>query len=372
MDAKHEDKTIQPASGEAERYRASARAHLRELKEFWIIFIITSVVIIAVLVVAIRGGFSWFVSNSKVYGSGMDITYAGQSDFALATVGNMEQGVYDSLFDLSSASTKETYGGTDYYIASANSSFRVSSDKSFNNYLDNADLRPGNRGTFELYVICYSEQRNLVLQPAFSAWYETGSVDVPYKNACVEVDSADKHAAAEFVKGHILLFANMDEKGMYSGSIDYTKKIQVNLSTQRATQSGVTGADRSYSWGKLVYSDENTSIYCLTVYWVWPEQFGNFIYTGNSYNKNLFKAKGPDYEEYLALMQNDTEYKRFFSVEASTLRPPIASITNPETEYQEATKYYELYSEWYNRADELIGEMISYIELGFELSQTAG
>lgn len=34
------------------------------------------------------------------------------------------------------------------------------------------------------------------------------------------------NAAAGFLKGHILLFANMDDRGMYSGNIDLTKKIE--------------------------------------------------------------------------------------------------------------------------------------------------
>lgn len=290
------------------------------------------------------------------------ISAAGKQDFALATVGTKEQGVYDSEFGLSSYLTLENIGGTDYYIASGNSSFRVSSDKNLNNYLSNADLRPGNRGSFDLYVICRTDNRELVLNPVFSAWYE---YEDELKDAFSENADVKVKAAAEFLKGHILLFANIDEKGMYSRNIDLTKQININLSTKTASQF----ERNTFSWGECVFSDESTAVYRLPVYWVWPEQFGNFVYTGNSYNKNLFASnESTDYKYFFSVMGDDTDYKKFFYIEGETERPKISTITSP-TDYSEATVNYELYSGWYDAADEIIGTEIAYIELGFEILQ---
>ena len=347
---------------EAARHRATAQAHIEALKSFWSTFALTGVIVIAIVAFVVRGGFSWFASNSQVKGGTATISPAGQTDFALATVGKKPQGVYDGEFGLSGALSGETIGGTVYYIAAGNRSFRLDSDKNLNNYLANADLWPGNRGSFDLYVICRStKNRNLELMPVFSAW----------KSGDPTVTDQDFTNAKEFLKGHILLFANMDDKGMYSGSIDYTKKITVTLedASGSASQSEGEQSIRSFSWGERVYSDDKTAVYRLPIYWVWPEQFGNFIYTGNAYNKNLFASKGTDYDNFVSKMGSDTDYDQFFDVPAGATRQDIALITKPGPDFKKATEIYDQYSGWYNAADEKIGEYISYIQLGFELAQ---
>ena len=347
---------------EAARLRASAQAHIEALKSFWSTFALTGVIVIAIVAFVVRGGFSWFASNRQVKAGTATISPAGQTDFALATVGSKPQGVYDGEFDLSGALSGETIGGKVYYIAAGNSSFRLDSDKNLNNYLANADLRPGNRGSFDLYVICRSTtNRKLELMPVFSAW----------KSNDPTVTDQDFINAKEFLKGHILLFANMDDKGMYSGSIDYTKKITVTLedASGSASQSEDEQSIRSFSWGERVYSDDKTAVYRLPIYWVWPEQFGNFIYTGNAYNKNLFASKGTDYDNFVSKMGSDTDYDQFFDVPAGATRQDIALITKPGPDFKKATEIYDQYSGWYNAADEKIGENISYIQLGFELAQ---
>ena len=364
MDDKLEVKTEQMESDEAALLRASAQAHKNSLKDFWRTFATTGVIAVAIVAVIVLVGLGWFVSNSRVTGTGGTISFNGQSDFALATIGNKSQGTYDSLFGLSDGLTTETIGGTEYYIASGNSSFRVDSDKNFNNYLANADLRPGNRGTFDLYVICRSEQREMILRPLFTAWYETGNNENPYQDAFLSKEH-DRNAAAEFLKGHILLFANMDDKGMYSENLDVTKDINIDLNTRTAYQI----ANTTFRWGESVYKDSDTEVYRLPVYWVWPEQFGNFIYTGNSYNKNLFADKdNRDYKYFVSEMEDGMGYKKFFLMNDGEERPKLDTITSP-ADYQQATKNYELYSGWYNAADEIIGNYISYIELGFEIAE---
>lgn len=351
---------------EAALHRATAQAHIEALKSFWSTFALTGVIVIAIVAFVVRGGFSWFASNSQVKGGTATISPAGQTDFALATVGKKPQGVYDGEFGLSGALSGETIGGTVYYIAAGNRSFRLDSDKNLNNYLANADLRPGNRGSFDLYVICRTDKRELELTPVFSAWSgEPTTNDVQL--AFSEPEESEIRVAAEFLKGHILLFANMDDKGMYSGNIDYTKQIKVTLNNDggRASQ----GESKEFSWGVRVYSDDKTAVYRLPIYWVWPEQFGNFIYTGNAYNKNLFAGKETDYDNFIAKMNSDTDYDQFFDVPASETRRDIALITKPETDFKTATEIYDQYSSWYNAADEIIGEYISYIQLGFELAQ---
>ena len=325
-------------------------------------------IILAALIVFCFACVAWFVNNTRVSGQAIQISAAGKPEFALATVGTRSKGAYDNLFGLSADLQTETIDGEVYHIASSNSSFCVSSDKNLNNFFDNADLRPGNRGSLDLYVICYTDNRELTLQPVLSAWYE--DKDGNQKDAFAQDAEKDRKQAAEFLKGHILLFANMDDKGMYSGNIDLTNSIRIELATKTPN---AEQDSRKFTWGEQVYSDDNTAVYRLPVYWVWPEQFGNFIYTGNSYNKNLFAQKDTaDYSAFVTAMESNATFSRFFEVPSSYTgeRPRIETITTPTgpTGFTEATKNYELYSGWYNAADEIIGDKISYIGLGFELT----
>ena len=358
MEALAEERNTEGLSPEAARCQAEARKHLRQLREFWIIFLTTGVVILAILALAIQGGLGWFVSNTRVDQSGLQISAAGTVDFALATVGRKEQGVYDRLFGLTSGLPTQTIGGTTYCIGAGKGSLRLNSDQNLNNYLDNADLRPGNRGNFDLYVICRGENRVVTLQPVFSAWYEADPAGPSYANAFSGDAPAAKKSAATFLTGHFLLFAYMDEKGMYSGSIDVTQPVTLDLAAGEATQ-----GERSFRWGEQV---EDTPVYRLRVYWVWAEQFGNFVYTGNSYQKNLFAdTKSDDYALLLRGM-NDHTCRKFFQIPVNETRP-AAEINN-----RISTQLYELYSGWYDAADEVIGTEISYLELGFALVPDSG
>lgn len=348
----------------AKEYRECATMHMNAVKSSMGTFLHTGVIIFATVVAMIALGRAWFVSNSRVGGTSVTISAAEQVDFALATVGTKEQGMYDSMFGLSSDLTTETIGGTEYYIASGNSSLRVSSNKNLNNYLENADLRPGNRGSFDIYLIRRNTNaNNLRLKPVLTPYLENQKPIVPPLEG---ETPTEVQTVAEFLKGHFLLFTNMDDKGMYSGNIDFSQSLEIDFSN--APLLSVTQGGRTFSWGECVHADTDTEVYRFPVYWVWPDQFGNFIYTGNAYNKNLFaKDGGEDYQFFSNMMQDSNGYKKFFSVEENVTRPDFDDILR-SSNYHQATQYYDLYTGWYNLADEKIGDKIRYIELGFEIS----
>ena len=352
---------------EATEYRQKAIEHEKALRFFWITFFKTGVILLAAGIALFAACYAWFVSNNHVKGASPGISASGQNLFELATLGKQSQGVYDSDFGFSDELTIREIMGVKYYVANGKSSFRVDADKNLNNYLANADLRPGVRGSFDLYVICHTDKRQIMLLPILDAVRqpETG------QNVPTETEE-EKLQAENFLNGHILLFSNMDDKGMYSGYIDPSKSIFVKLGSSDQNALQITddegGSERSFSWGEFVASEEGVAVYRLPVYWVWPEQFGNFIYTGNSYNKNLFSNKEiEDYQYFLTAMTDD--YARFFLVDEATERPEIETIISPGENFQQATMNYGLYSDWYNAADERISEYITYIELGFEIIQ---
>lgn len=303
---------------------------------------------------------AWFASNTRTNSNLSPISAISGSNFALATLGSKPQGIYDDLLSLFRIIDTVSIDSVDYYVATGNSSIRLDSDKNINNYYGNQDLRPGNKGNFDIYVICNSDESEFVLEPCIKAYSENENDNT--LNPMSDVNT-------NFLYGHILFFTEIDNKGMYSNAIDMSKQIKVNLEACEAVQSSEVsnGGNRTFTWGKKVGDEDGRKVYKLSVYWVWPEHFGNFIYTGNSYNKNIFSSKDSDYTYVVSMMQGVNTYYRFFNVEANEKRPSIDAITNKDTPYQTATEYYNLYSSWYDKADEWIGENISYIELGFEL-----
>lgn len=93
--------------------------------------------------------------------------------------------------------------------------------------------------------------------PILSAWYES---DSGMEDAFALEAPEDRRRAAEFLKGHILLFANMDEKGMYSGNIDPMKAVMVHLAEGDAYQT----QERTFSWGEKVYEGEGKAVYPIS------------------------------------------------------------------------------------------------------------
>ena len=89
----------------------------------------------------------------------------------------------------------------------------------------------------------------------------------------------------------------------------------------------------------------------VTLYWVWPEYFQNFVLTGNTnYYKNLFaSAKDAGYAELKAdVNKNKATY--FYGLSSAV------ADTDPYTDM-------DAYSALYNNADEKIGNEVISIQL---------
>lgn len=348
---------------EAELPRVSLQKQIKKLKQKLISVLLFCAILLSILAIAVRFGIAWFVNNTVVNAQPATISAKYQEDYLLATRGSDSNGVYDKDFGVSISDRTEIIDGIPYTIASTNSSLFVNSQKHLNNLFDNADLRPGNRGTFDLYLICRNaELRNPVLYPVFSAWYEDQQT-LQKNDAFSETSAPDYRTAAEYLKGHILLFASMDAQGLYSGYIDYTQPISLDLTNRIATQ-----PDHSFAWGHPDYEDPSGLIvYRLPVYWVWPEQFSNFIYPKTLYDRNLFTEASSDRTLLITAMEDNVRYKQFFHLDdPNATRPDIDGILNSR-DPNEGTRIYNLYSDWYDLADDQIGEYIAYIQFGFEI-----
>lgn len=89
----------------------------------------------------------------------------------------------------------------------------------------------------------------------------------------------------------------------------------------------------------------------VTLYWVWPEYFQNYVLTGNTnYYKNLFVAA--EGEDYVALKTDVNKNKAtyFYGLPSGT------AASDPYTDV-------DAYSALYNNADEKIGNEVISIQL---------
>lgn len=117
----------------------------------------------------------------------------------------------------------------------------------------------------------------------------------------------EAEALLGLIKGHLLFFTSCDQNGYYSGRV-VDSKIEIrkcefceNGDVNKPTNKPVT----------------------ISLYWVWPEYFQNFVLTGNTnYYKNLFAAAGDAKSDYGALQADMNAHKATTSMARQTARVP--------------------------------------------------
>ncbi len=91
-----------------EEYRDKAQEQIQDLKDQWKTFFRTGPIVIAAAIVMIALSIAWFVSNTKVDATGVQIRAAG-SEFDLAAEAKPDveraTGAYDDLLDVSPGAT---------------------------------------------------------------------------------------------------------------------------------------------------------------------------------------------------------------------------------------------------------------------------
>lgn len=146
------------------------------------------------------------------------------------------------------------------------------------------------------------------------------------------------------IKGHVLFFTSC-ENGYYSG---------------RVTNSQITIPKSSFCEGGNEAKPTNQSV-PVTLYWVWPEYFQNFVLTGNTnYYKNLFAAAGDAKSDYGALQADMNEHKaNYFYGAANGTSAVNAPVVSSSMSFSDTA----ICSALYNNADEQIGNKVEYIQL---------
>lgn len=275
--------------------------------------------LIAIIAICI----AWFVANNVIKGGTGDVSAGTSTSFELASVGvrqTVEQDYYwnensdgaehknilaagekktiDSYYDIESQSEKNL--SQEYNIGDNNIAWYQDSQKV---------MEPGASGKFEFYVIPKEEgHKDITITLKLEAYTMTHSM--AYKEGESETSANSRAIRKEdeilqnLVDGHILLFRDLNSDG-YSGWIPLTELDggDDNVSGKYGNTFTLSAkADAGLASGVF----EKNVPYKVTVYWVWPKYFRNYIYASRVQNGDLFSDidNNTDYTALIDFVNN--------------------------------------------------------------------
>ena len=314
----------------AAEYRQAADEHVRTLKDFWKDFLVSGLFVLAAIV-AIFACLAWFAANNRVSATGSTIG-AKADRYTLTAEG--ESGAHVGYYERSERTPEEKHAidGLD-----TNDAMTVTLGSNLNNE-SAGSLYPGARGKITLTVKPLVDDLNGVTINLSRVLKATGIGVVGDGEALTPA----AQTLLGLVKGHVLFFTSC-ENGYYSGRVIDSK---IEIPKGDFCKKG---------------SSETTESKEVSLYWVWPEYFQNFVLTGNTnYYKNLFVEAGDGTTDYGSLQadMNKNKANYFFGTAGGT-----AAANAPEVSDTMSSSNAAICSALYNNADEQIGDKVKYIQL---------
>ena len=313
---------------------------------------------IAALIAIVAIGVAWFVANTKVTAIGARISAENSVNFELGSIGTrstdeekklVEAGGSDGTGNVPilSGGTQNTY---QQYIdanvktkiekvTQANIELQTGSSNLAWYLNDTTNFWPGASGHLEFYIIPkQSSFDHVTIQIQMEAY--TDNFGIAKK---IENDNAG--TLNGLLSGHILWFRGLsDEKG-YSDwvevSDDGTLSITINAS--------------DLGQEKLMANMP----YKVTLYWIWPKYFRNYIYGSRNSFGDLFtdvSEANTDHTDLLAFINRDNNAnmaKLFVGTQTGD------STTDIKQDMSDTT--LDKWSGYYDQADEYIGNNVKYV-----------
>lgn len=313
----------------AAEYRQAADEHVRTLKDFWKDFLVSGLFVLAAIV-AIFACLAWFAANNRVSATGGTIG-AKAGRYSLTATGEGEPDAHTGYYERTDAE-KQNITRLDTTDA-----MTVTLESNLNNE-SAGSLYPGARGKITFTVKPLVDDLNGVTINLSRVLKVTGNVVVEDGKTL----TSDAQTLLGLAKGHLLFFMSC-QNGYYSGRV-VDSKIRI---------------DKSEFCKKG--SSETTESKEVSLYWVWPEYFQNFVLTGNTnYYKNLFAAAGDAKTDYGALQADMNAHKaNYFYGAANGTSAANAPAVSADMSFSDAA----ICSALYNNADEQIGNKVEYIQL---------
>lgn len=313
----------------AAEYRQAADEHVRTLKDFWKDFLVSGLFVLAAIV-AIFACLAWFAANNRVSATGSTIG-AKAGRYSLTATGEGEPDAHTGYYERTDAE-KQNITRLDTTDA-----MTVTLGSNLNNETAGS-LYPGARGKITFTVKPLVSDLDGVTINLSRLLKVTGNVVVEDGKTL----TSDAQTLLGLAKGHLLFFTSC-QNGYYSGRV-VDSKIRI---------------DKSEFCKKG--SSETTESKEVSLYWVWPEYFQNFVLTGNTnYYKNLFAAAGDAKSDYGALQADMNEHKaNYFYGAANGTSAANAPAVSSSMSFSDTA----ICSALYNNADEQIGNKVKYIQL---------
>lgn len=313
----------------AAEYRQAADEHVRTLKDFWKDFLVSGLFVLAAIV-AIFACLAWFAANNRVSATGGTIG-AKAGRYSLTATGEGEPDAHTGYYERTDAEKQNItrLDTTDAMTVTLGSNLNNESAGS---------LYPGARGKITFTVKPLVDDLNGVTINLSRVLKVTGNVVVEDGKTL----TSDAQTLLGLAKGHLLFFTSC-QNGYYSGRV-VDSKIRI---------------DKSEFCKKG--SSETTESKEVSLYWVWPEYFQNFVLTGNTnYYKNLFAAAGDAKSDYGALQADMNAHKtNYFYGAANGTSAASAPAVSSSMSFGDTA----ICSALYNNADEQIGNKVEYIQL---------
>ena len=305
----------------AAEYRQAADEHVRTLKDFWKDFLVSGLFVLAAIV-AIFACLAWFAANNRVSATGSTIgAKAERYTIAAASDTDAHVGYYERSDRTDEE--KKTIDGLDTTDA-----MTVTLTSNLNNETAGS-LYPGARGKIKFTVTPRTDNLGDITINLSRVLKVKDNI---YKEADGNLP-ANASTLLNLVKGHLLFFTSC-QNGYYSGRVE-NSQIKIPKS--------------EFCEGKVTTKPTDKPVE-ITLYWVWPEYFQNFVLTGNTnYYKNLFAAEGKDYDA-LKTDVNDNKTNYFYD--------PSSTVA-----VSDSYANVDACSALYNNADEKIGNEVISIQL---------
>lgn len=343
----------------------------REKKKATRSLVLAVTALIAIIAICI----AWFVANNVINGGTGDVYAGTDSRFELASTGyrqDAEKNYYlkddtddpklsagqpaefDRYYDIESQSWVDE--SNNYYLGLSGIAW----------YQDGQTVvEPGASGSLEFYVIpkkpgltsmTITLKTEAYILPAGTATSETGSTVRRAKRS-------DDEVLQNMIDGHVLMFRHLDEDTGYSGWIPPVATDGED--SDEAETSGnvftITAEDAGIADGEF----EQNKLYKVTVYWVWPKYFRNYVYNSIRTNGDLFSDISSDNTDYTELLKFVNDQKNMGISGGSKLfysnDKTIKKVTDETIDSNMSDDVLGLCDKYYNQADEYIGTQAGYM-----------
>lgn len=386
-----------------EEYREKAQEQIQDLKDQWKTFFRTGPIVIAAAIVMIAVSIAWFVSNTKVDATGVQIRAAG-SEFDLAaeakTDAESATGAYDNLLTVSPGATLSIGDKKFRYTGEGKTSisWAITDDSNMQNNKD-LGIEPGSSGKLTFYIISHKDgPLSVKINLTFTGyhvegWNSTAATNtaerVVKKSDLKELDEPTQ----QLLEGHVLFFAGYDEnsnsyKAWISDDAEPWNMTLENTCIKTSNAGNDTeSSEAALNEAPLLTRNEDGSLtwkidqavkdaaYPVTIYWVWPEILESYL--GKEQNARyplLFPKDSSDKDELCALPQNlfatmrateknenSNRYFRWEDKETFSTTVTVDKLLQMRNKYNQAV--YGAIAAYYNLADQYLGRNVQYAKL---------